>query len=114
MGTFLRVGVGLVLALSAAGALGQSGPSTPGPAEKRGAARAGELTGPLVVSDAWPRCTTLKDWANDVLRIEGKAGASDRDKALALYYWTRLFVMTSKAGNEPYEGPYGQEQYTFD
>jgi hypothetical protein len=114
MSTCLRFGVALVLGLSAAEAFGQSAPSSPGPAEKRDAARAVGVTGPLVVSDAWPRCTNLKEWANDVLRIEGKLDASDRDKALALYYWTRLFVMTSKGGNEPYEGPYGREQYTFD
>ena len=74
------------------------------------AARAGELTGPMVVSDAWPRATTPQQWASDVLRIEGKEGASDRDQALALYTWARLFVMSPSSGMEPYEGPYGQEQ----
>lgn len=78
------------------------------------AARGGEVTGPLVVSDNWPQCTDIKTWADDVLRIEGKTSATDREKALTLYYWTRLFVMSPKNGNEPYEGDYGNEQWQFD
>lgn len=73
------------------------------------AAYAGEIAGPMVVSDAWPQATTVRDWAQDVLRLEGKTHASDREQALALYYWTRLFVMSPSSGMEPYEGPYGQE-----
>ncbi len=72
-------------------------------------AYAGEIAGPMVVSDAWPQATTVRAWAQDVLRLEGKTHASDREQALALYYWTRLFVMSPSSGMEPYEGPYGQE-----
>lgn len=72
-------------------------------------AHARGISGPMVVSDAWPQATDLASWARDVLRIEGKTDAPDRDKALALYYWTRLFVMSPSAGTEPYEGPFGQE-----
>lgn len=68
-----------------------------------------EIVGPMVVSDRWPQAGDLATWAADVLRIEGKTDASERDKALALYYWTRLFVMSPKAGTEPYEGPFGAE-----
>ncbi|MFC1582209.1 hypothetical protein ACFL4W_01595, partial [Planctomycetota bacterium] len=75
---------------------------------------AGEISGPLVVSDAWPQCTDLKTWADDVIRIEGKGAASDRDKAITLYYWTRLFAMGPRNGAEPYEGPYGAETWQFD
>jgi len=29
------------------------------------------VTGPLVVSDRWPECTTLAGWTEDVMRLEG-------------------------------------------
>jgi len=74
-----------------------------------GVARAGSVSGPMVISESWPQATDLPRWAADVLRIEGKTGAPEAEQALALYHWTRLFVMSPKAGTEPYEGPYGQE-----
>ena len=70
---------------------------------------AGQISGPMLVSDNWPQCTDVKTWADDVLRIEGKTAATDREKALTLYQWTRLFVMGPKNGTEPYEGPYNNE-----
>lgn len=69
----------------------------------------GRIDGPMVVTDSWPRTSDLSTWADDVLRLEGKSAASDRDKAIALYQWARLFVMSPKAGTEPYEGPFGAE-----
>ncbi len=68
------------------------------------------ITGPMVSTTNWPRVNNLNTWANDVLRIDGNTNASDRDKAISLYYWTRLFVMSPKAGTEPYEGPWGAEE----
>jgi hypothetical protein len=59
----------------------------------------------MVVSDVWPEASNLSAWASDVLRIEGKAEATYREKALALYNWTRLFVVSTKSGTEPFEGP---------
>ncbi len=68
------------------------------------------ISGPGVISESWPQATSPRRWAEDVLRIEGKLDANDRDKAIALYYWTRLFVMSPSQGTEPYEGPFGREE----
>ncbi|MBI5544725.1 MAG: hypothetical protein HY901_12610, partial [Deltaproteobacteria bacterium] len=70
---------------------------------------AGRISGPMVVSDSWPQATDVESWAKDVLRLEGLTDASDREKAIALYYWMRLFVMSPSAGTEPHEGPWGRE-----
>ncbi|MFH1706829.1 MAG: hypothetical protein ABIF71_02805 [Planctomycetota bacterium] len=74
-------------------------------------APAGEISGPLVVSDAWPQATDFVNWTNDVIRIEGKESASERDQALTIYQWVRLFGMS---GLEPWEGRYGAEANQFD
>ncbi|MFH1377903.1 MAG: fibronectin type III domain-containing protein [Planctomycetota bacterium] len=75
------------------------------------ALRAGTINGPMVTSDTWPRSTTMKDWADDVLRIEGLQAATDRAKALKLYEWNRLFLM---GGVEGHEGAYGSETIVWD
>lgn len=71
--------------------------------------------------DRWPDCTTLASAAADIFRIEGVAGKSDQEKALALWKWFRILTCStggiygeSLRDNYAFEGPAGAEQLCFD
>ena len=56
------------------------------------------ITGPLVISNSWPRCTDLVSWAKDVWRLEGLQEASETRRAIALFNWVRLFNQVCMGG----------------
>ncbi len=75
----------------------------------------GAITGPLVVSDAWPQCTDLKSWMRDVMRLAGVENASETDRGKAFFEWLRLFNRMATGGMiQAHEGAYGQESYVLD
>lgn len=75
----------------------------------------GALTGPLVVSSNWPRCTDLVSWAEDIWRIEELNNASETRRAIALFNWVRLFNQVCMGGpSQMVEGLPGEEAYVQD
>ena len=80
--------------------------------------RAGErrpVSGPLVVSERWPRATDLVSWTSDVMRIEGLEHASETAQGKALFEWLRLFSRMAVGGMiQAYEGAYGKERPVLD
>ena len=76
---------------------------------------AGPVSGPLVVSDRWPECTTLQSWTQDVMRLEGLEHASETAQAKAFFHWLRLFSRMATGGMiQAWEGANGQEKYVTD
>ena len=65
-----------------------------------------------VASNRWPDCTTLESAVSDIFRLEGVAGKSDQEKALALWKWFRILV-SATGGSYAYEGPKGKEKLCF-
>ncbi len=73
------------------------------------------VTGPLVVSDRWPECTTLATWTRDVLRLEKVEQSSETAQARAFFEWLRLFSRMAVGGMiQAFEGDCGREQYVLD
>lgn len=73
------------------------------------------VSGPLVVSDRWPECTTLETWTHDVMRLEGLEHASETEQAKAFFHWLRLFSRMATGGMiQAWEGGDGQEKYVTD
>lgn len=75
----------------------------------------GQVSGPLVSSDQWPRATNLVEWTRDVMRIEGLEKASETAQGRAFFEWLRLFNRMAVGGMiQAFEGDRGQEQYVTD
>ncbi|MEW5976837.1 MAG: hypothetical protein AB1898_13620 [Acidobacteriota bacterium] len=73
------------------------------------------VSGPLVVSENWPECTTLQTWTRDVMRLEQVENAPDTAQAKVFFRWLRLFSKMATGGMiQAHEGPYGKEQYVLD
>jgi len=73
------------------------------------------ISGPLVVSDCWPECTTLETWTRDVMRIEGLKNASETAQGKAFFRWLRLFSKMAVGGMlQAHEGARGSEDYVLD
>src|SRR5579871_2153708 len=73
------------------------------------------VTGPLVVSERWPQCTTLEGWTRDVMRLEGVEHASETTQAIAFFHWLRLFSRMATGGMiQAWEGDGGKEKYVTD
>jgi hypothetical protein len=78
-------------------------------------AQSGVVSGPLVVSDRWPECTTLEGWTHDVMRLEGLENASETAQAKAFFHWLRLFSRMATGGMiQAWEGDDGEEKYVTD
>jgi hypothetical protein len=77
------------------------------------AAAHAQIRGPLVVADRWPECTSLKSWADDIWRLDGVTSGSERQKAVSLFKWLRLFNRLNceaRGGvTHAFEGPFGKE-----
>jgi hypothetical protein len=72
-------------------------------------------SGPLVISERWPRATDLRSWLADVIRIEGLENATETAKGKAFFEWLRLYCRMAVGGMiQAYEGEYGREQYVLD
>ncbi|MBX5497214.1 MAG: hypothetical protein IRZ15_17900, partial [Bryobacteraceae bacterium] len=72
-------------------------------------------SGPLVISERWPRATDLRSWVADVMRIEGLENATETAKGKAFFEWLRLYCRMAVGGMiQAYEGEYGREQYVLD
>ncbi len=71
------------------------------------------IRGPLVVSDRWPECTDLKTWTSDIWRLDGVTGGTEKQKAVSLFKWLRLFNRLNceaRGGmTHAFEGPFGKE-----
>lgn len=97
-----------------------SAPSSDRQRRATGAARSstpasGLLSGPLVVSENWPECTSLQTWVRDVMRLEHAEKASDTQQAKVFFRWLRLFSKMATGGMiQAHEGPYGKEEYVLD
>ncbi|MFN7995036.1 MAG: hypothetical protein U0Q18_15620 [Bryobacteraceae bacterium] len=79
------------------------------------AAQSGLISGPLVVSEKWPECTSLETWTQDVMRLERLEHASETAQAKAFFVWLRLFSRMATGGMiQAYEGDDGQEKYVTD
>lgn len=90
-----------LLLLAVVGVCLASGPSAP--------------SGALVSNSRWPRATTLKTWADDVMRIEGLENASETAQGKAFFTWLRLYCRMAVGGMiQAYEGEYGKEQFVLD
>ncbi len=72
-----------------------------------------QIRGPLVVADRWPECTSLETWADDIWRLDGVSGGTEKQKAVSLFKWVRLFNRLNceaRGGmTHAYEGPFGKE-----
>ncbi|MCE5271847.1 hypothetical protein LLH00_11270 [bacterium] len=76
-----------------------------------------EVRGPLVVADRWPETSDALVWLRDAFRLDGVEGGSERDKAVSLFKWVRLFNRLCEGVGgmaHAYEGPWGREQFVFD
>jgi len=76
-----------------------------------------KVEGPLVVSDSWPECTDMLTWADDIFRIDGVSEGSERDKAVSLHNWLRLFNRLCEGVGgmaHAFEGAYGEEGFLHD
>lgn len=76
-----------------------------------------KVEGPLVVSDSWPECTDLLTWADDIFRIDGVSEGSERDKAVSLHNWLRLFNRLCEGVGgmaHAFEGAWGEEGFVHD
>lgn len=75
----------------------------------------GIVSGPLVVSEGWPECTSLQTWMRDVMRLEKVENTSETAQAKVFFRWLRLFSKMATGGMlQAHEGPYGREQYVLD
>jgi len=84
-------------------------------AARLAAAQPGAVSGPLVVSDRWPECTTLEGWTHDVMRLDGLEHAPETAQAKAFFHWLRLFSRMATGGMiQAWEGDDGQEKYVTD
>jgi hypothetical protein len=73
------------------------------------------ISGPLVVSENWPECTSLKTWMQDVMRLERLENAPETAQGKAFFQWLRLFNRMATGGMiQAHEGDYGKEQYVLD
>jgi len=78
-------------------------------------AESGAVTGPMVVSDRWPQCTTLDGWTKDVMRLDNLEHASETEQAKAFFHWLRLFSRMATGGMiQAWEGDGGREKYVTD
>ena len=73
------------------------------------------VSGPLVVSERWPECTSLETWTRDVMRLEGLERATETAQGKAFFRWLRLFSRMATGGMiQAYEGEPGRERYVVD
>jgi hypothetical protein len=73
------------------------------------------VSGPLVVSESWPECTTLQTWTRDVFRLEKVENAPETAQGRAFFQWLRLFSKMATGGMiQAHEGDYGKEEYVLD
>jgi hypothetical protein len=73
------------------------------------------VSGPLVVSDNWPECTSLETWMRDIMRLEKVENASETAQAKVFFRWLRLFSKMATGGMlQAHEGFYGRERYVLD
>jgi hypothetical protein len=73
------------------------------------------VSGPLVVSDSWPECTSLQTWMRDIMRLENVEHASETAQAKVFFRWLRLFSKMATGGMlQAHEGFYGKERYVLD
>jgi hypothetical protein len=73
------------------------------------------VSGPLVVSDNWPECTSLQTWMRDIMRLENVEHASETAQAKVFFHWLRLFSKMATGGMlQAHEGFYGKERYVLD
>ncbi len=72
-----------------------------------------QIRGPLVVADRWPECTSLKTWSDNIWRLDGVTDGTEKQKAVSLFKWLRLFNRLNceaRGGmTHAYEGPFGKE-----
>jgi hypothetical protein len=76
-----------------------------------------KVEGPLVVSDSWPECTDLMTWTDDIFRLDGVSEGSERDKAISLHNWLRLFNRLCEGVGgmaHAFEGAWGEEGFVSD
>ncbi len=89
----------LLLAIGAAGLAGE-----PGVPE-----------GALLSNRAWPRATNVRQWTEDVMRIEGLEKATDTAQAKAFFVWNRLFCKMAVGGMiQASEGAFNRERSVLD
>ena len=92
----------VVLLLLAAGAAGIAGES-------------GAPEGALLSNHAWPRATNVRQWTEDVMRIERLEKATDTAQAKAFFIWNRLFCKMAVGGMiQASEGAFNQERSVLD
>lgn len=76
-----------------------------------------QVRGPLVVSDSWPECTDLFTWSRDIFRLDGVTNSSERDRAISLFNWLRLYNRLCEGFGgmaHAFEGAWGEEQSVRD
>ena len=76
-----------------------------------------QIRGPLVVSDRWPECTDLSTWSRDIFRLDGVTDSSERDRAISLFNWLRLYNRLCEGVGgmaHAFEGAWGEEQSVRD
>lgn len=79
------------------------------------AAGPGVPEGALLSNRAWPRPTDVRQWTEDVMRIEGLEKATDTAQAKAFFVWNRLFCRMAVGGMiQASEGVYNQERSVLD
>lgn len=79
------------------------------------AAGANAPRGALVSNEAWPRATNVRQWTQDVMRIEGVEKATDTAQAKVFFVWNRLFCKMAVGGMiQAHEGVYNQERAVLD
>lgn len=72
-------------------------------------------SGPLAISERWPRTTTLAEWTRDVMRLEGLENAPETAQGKAFFEWLRLYCRMAVGGMiQAYEGDYNRERYVTD
>lgn len=71
--------------------------------------------GALLSNRAWPRATNVRQWTEDVMRIERLEKATDTAQAKAFFVWNRLFCKMAVGGMiQASEGAFNQERSVLD
>ncbi len=71
--------------------------------------------GALLSNRVWPRATNVRQWTEDVMRIEGLEKATDTAQAKAFFVWNRLFCKMAVGGMiQASEGAFNQERSVLD
>ncbi|MCC6263452.1 MAG: hypothetical protein IT169_07745 [Bryobacterales bacterium] len=78
-------------------------------------AEPGAPQGALLSNRAWPRATNVRQWTEDVMRIEGLEKATDTAQAKSFFVWNRLFCKMAVGGMiQASEGAFNQERSVLD